>query len=350
MARYIKFKVLIAMGAFLLIFLTAIQVISRDKYASGITNINGGKRIEIRKIYHFPSPEQTNDGISLYGARSISGDRKKNIYIADDKAHAILVFDSNGALKKKIGRFGQGPGEFNVPSQTYVDGNGRLYIQEAMNMRFQIFDDSGNPQQIQHLHLVFNSFVVGTAGEIAGNPVPMSSQKEDWRSVWVFNAKGKMLRKFGEALSINKEIHPYNDGFLALNDQGELFYAAQFLAVVRKFNWEGSLLAEYHLAPLSESMRKAENRNRRPIENTYYPVIDRIRCVGESLYIFYGANAEILEFDFSAHLKNTYHLVHRGMANAIYTDFLVQENEGIKTFYLLMSYPSHRVDVCVPNM
>lgn len=66
---------------------------------------------------------------------TVSTDKSGTLWVADDLSHDIRVFDTRGALVRRIGREGQGPGEFlSIYSLAWVDdvllvldlGNGRV--------------------------------------------------------------------------------------------------------------------------------------------------------------------------------------------------------------------------------
>lgn len=62
--------------------------------------------------------------LALDGARGI-------LYVADAGAHSVLVFDSLGVQVARIGRRGEGPGEFNRPTGLVLDANARLLVRDA---------------------------------------------------------------------------------------------------------------------------------------------------------------------------------------------------------------------------
>ncbi len=61
------------------------------------------------------------------------------LFVADTMAHDVKVFDSAGALRRTIGRRGEGDGEFNFPTHLAFAG-GELYVTDTLNSRVQIFD------------------------------------------------------------------------------------------------------------------------------------------------------------------------------------------------------------------
>lgn len=71
--------------------------------------------------------------------------RHGEIYVSDGYGNARIVkFDRNGKFIKAWGRYGDGPGEFNLPHSVAVDASGRVYVGDRENKRIQIFDGDGN--------------------------------------------------------------------------------------------------------------------------------------------------------------------------------------------------------------
>jgi DNA-binding beta-propeller fold protein YncE len=63
----------------------------------------------------------------------------------DSETHAVLVFDArSGEPVRTIGKRGAEPGEFNLPLQAAVDGEGTLHVVDSGNFRIQSFDSDGN--------------------------------------------------------------------------------------------------------------------------------------------------------------------------------------------------------------
>lgn len=74
--------------------------------------------------------------IGIPEAMVIIGD---SLYICDTENHAILVADRQGRLHRRIGRPGQGPGEFLKPAS--IAANSRyVFVYDHGNRRIQIFD------------------------------------------------------------------------------------------------------------------------------------------------------------------------------------------------------------------
>ena len=66
-------------------------------------------------------------------------------YVSDGYGNSRVVkFDRDGNFLKSWGKYGTGPGEFNLPHTVAVDKQGNVYVGDRENKRIQIFDADGN--------------------------------------------------------------------------------------------------------------------------------------------------------------------------------------------------------------
>ncbi|MDI3280855.1 MAG: 6-bladed beta-propeller [Bacillota bacterium] len=71
-------------------------------------------------------------------------EERGRLYVVDTKKHQVLVYGlADGSVTSTLGRRGTGEGEFNFPTNAWVDGRGQLYIADTMNFRIQIFTPEG---------------------------------------------------------------------------------------------------------------------------------------------------------------------------------------------------------------
>jgi hypothetical protein len=61
------------------------------------------------------------------------------IYVADDLSWNVLVFDRSGRLLRRVGRRGQGPGEFERPWYLAVDRYDSLFVWDGALARISVF-------------------------------------------------------------------------------------------------------------------------------------------------------------------------------------------------------------------
>lgn len=76
---------------------------------------------------------------------ALAVDAYGRIYVLDQQAREIRVFDASGAYVRTIGRAGGGPGEFRQPIALTWDTAGRLWVVDPGNGRYVAFDTTGRP-------------------------------------------------------------------------------------------------------------------------------------------------------------------------------------------------------------
>jgi sugar lactone lactonase YvrE len=121
-----------------------------------------------------------------------------NLYVADVMAHHIVILSPDGLLLSRMGTRGNGPGEFNYPTNLCFDSAGRLYVSDSLNFRVQQFAPDG-------------SFIrqIGRQGDVPGafsQPKGLAVDADDhlyvvdarFENVQIFNADGDLLLYFGE--------------------------------------------------------------------------------------------------------------------------------------------------------
>jgi len=70
-------------------------------------------------------------------------DSLNRVYIIDMKNHKVQVFSKQGEFLFEFGKRGGEDGEFNFPSNIFIDKQGKVYIADSMNFRVQIFNEDG---------------------------------------------------------------------------------------------------------------------------------------------------------------------------------------------------------------
>lgn len=129
-----------------------------------------------------------------------AGDR---IYVVDNGGidshnHRIVIFDKEGVVLNTIGTRGSKEGQFNLPTQATVAPDGTLYVLDAGNFRVQVFDMDGNFLRTWgKVGRTLGDFARprGIASDDNGNIYVTDAA---YRNFQIFNPEGKLLMFVGD--------------------------------------------------------------------------------------------------------------------------------------------------------
>ncbi|MBD3277120.1 MAG: 6-bladed beta-propeller [Candidatus Aegiribacteria sp.] len=77
------------------------------------------------------------DSNYVFGSISdVDRDQDGSICVLDRKRHCILLYSQSGEFIRQIGRYGEGPGEFNEPAVLVVTGDGSMLVNGMLWSRF----------------------------------------------------------------------------------------------------------------------------------------------------------------------------------------------------------------------
>jgi hypothetical protein len=90
--------------------------------------------------------------------------RRGQIFVADELAHEVRVYDSLGAFVRRVGRSGDGPGEFGrVLTAVLITPADTLYVPDYWNKRINVYAPSGAFVRTIHLSADLESWAVSWA-------------------------------------------------------------------------------------------------------------------------------------------------------------------------------------------
>ncbi|QEM66776.1 6-bladed beta-propeller [Geobacter sp. FeAm09] len=69
--------------------------------------------------------------------------RNRLLYVSDTTSSQVVVCDLSGNERFRIGGTGSGPGQFNRPTDLFIDNSGTLYVTDPLNSRIQVFSAEG---------------------------------------------------------------------------------------------------------------------------------------------------------------------------------------------------------------
>ena len=125
--------------------------------------------------------------------------RLKRLYVTDTTGHRIVVYDLEGSRLFEFGQRGDGPGEFNYPTNIFIDDADRVFVTDSLNFRVEIF--TGEGEILTHfgrLGKVSGSFnkPKGIAVDSGGHIYVVDTLFDN---VQIFDFDGRLLLTFGES-------------------------------------------------------------------------------------------------------------------------------------------------------
>ncbi len=118
---------------FSIIFLCFLSVYGKDF---------GERLIHIEKKFAMDKLNDSN--YFFYNPSDMKIDSKGRVYIVDTLNSRIQIFNNDGIYIRTIGRFGNGPGEFNRPEGIFIDEvEGKMYVCDTRNYRIQVYSLEG---------------------------------------------------------------------------------------------------------------------------------------------------------------------------------------------------------------
>jgi DNA-binding beta-propeller fold protein YncE len=298
--------------------------------------------------FSFPSESDIIKGIYLKAPKHLVADEDGNIYVTDSYQNIVLGFDLSGQFIRKIGQRGEGPGEFNKPSLIAVDRHRNIYVQEAGNLRLQIYNHLGEYLSSFRIFKGYSAMSVGNSGAII-----LSHLSHDPHDplIETLDLQGSLRYSFGNRIYFSPYFFALNEIDMSLNKRGELVVAWVNFPRVQQFSNKGALLSDISLE--YDLLHELAKQNYDTVNvcksKTLMPVLRAIYAENQRFYILaIYPRLEILKFNFIGELLNIYWRDTPLEFSA--SDFLVLENNETLYFYVLQDYPEQRIDCFISNM
>jgi 6-bladed beta-propeller len=301
---------------------------------------------ELRLLRSFPTEQDEAKEVYFAQAQYLSADDRGRIYVSDVKANQVLIFEKDGRFVMRIGRTGQGPGEFNLVGRALPNGRG-LAVLDRSNHRVQYFDDRGLFADSLKFAKSCGDMAIGTDGTVYTLSVPNAAGE----LVSAIDAEGRVKVTFGQPPRSLLDKLSFRACWPRIGPGNELFIAFWFYPFIQVYSPEGKLrnVFELRYRPIQERLAKNEARAKtvpgggRVIGEA---VIEAIDVDENGFYVLYrGKRIEILEFKRDGTFVRTYWTA---QAPDYYPrGLLVLDDGGRKAFYLLQAMPDIRIDVFV---
>lgn len=142
------------------------------------------------------------EGYTFFEPRSAAIADNGDVFISDAKGHCVSKYDKNGRLVKRVGKNGQGPGDFNLPSGIQLV-NDELYVHDAMNQRIVVLDRQLNfKKYVRNSEMFMNFFFLNRDNEFVGDSIRYHPDKG---RVNIVNAEKATKRSFFPYLPPGRE-------------------------------------------------------------------------------------------------------------------------------------------------
>jgi len=165
------------------------------EYAHIAAEQRGGETIEWVEELVIGDRGDTDIRYAFARPSDVTVDSLGQVYVVDSQAIAVKVFDAQGVYLRKLGREGQGPGEFQRPRSVASVGD-VVIVGASRNARWSHFDLQGN-----HIHdyaypIFDNLELVGpmTGGELIGSTVGFADG-EVKQGFGIYSAAAELQRR-----------------------------------------------------------------------------------------------------------------------------------------------------------
>ena len=202
-----------------------------------------GFRLPSHKCTPGNSDWPVRDGAILWPVQIIV-DAAELIYVSDEGAHRITVYDRTGEFHGKWGKFGSEDGEFNRPSGIAFDNDENMYVVDTLNHRVQKFTKDGR------FLSKFGSYGTGSCEMNMPWGIHVDELGDvyvvDWRNdrVQKFDADGNFIFGFGISGSGDGEFNRPTG--VAVDSDGDIYVCDRGNNRVQLFDAEGRFVQKFH--------------------------------------------------------------------------------------------------------
>ena len=259
--------------------------------------------------YSFPTEAMLAQDVYLKYGAGLACDRAGNVWIVDSGNGVILQFDPAGRFLKKVGRPGQGPGEFSRPGTIHVTEDGDLLVLDSGNVRLDVLSGQGEYKRTIKLTRRYEDFC-----ELKGRIYPVfNGPREDGKIVDVLSLAGEPLGSYGEAPDLGP-VAPYNIRIpyfkvISGDPKGRLVVGWNFFSIVHVIDVRRSGTASK--IEIDDPKLKGRSRNNlgelNKDKGTISWVVPRIRAYrGGFLALVPAERIELLDCDMKGRVRATY--------------------------------------------
>lgn len=162
------------------------------------------------------------------------------IFVAEQGQHMVMVFETDGEFVTSFGKYGEGPGDFNMPAAIAFDDKGMLYV--ADQSRVSIFDQRN--EFVRSFRYGLPQMIGGMAVAPDGSVFVVYFDTSLHLVIHKYNPKGKQVASFGDSYAKGKSEHiqieqMYAGGDIGIDASGSIWFAQRTPYTIQKFSGDG---------------------------------------------------------------------------------------------------------------
>lgn len=189
----------------------------------------GDKEEDERKFFTYPI--------------SIAVDKKNDrVYICDQIAHCVKVFNSSGEYVRTIGQHGKGPGDIYCPHSVSVAPGGDIVVYELGGSRIQRLSPTGKSKKIIKVKNMPFAWIEGVTSK---NELIFYNTDETFQArklLSILDYKGNVIRKIGTYHDKSPDKLSAEILYFTIDAEDNIYAINTRAPVIRKYSTEGRLL------------------------------------------------------------------------------------------------------------
>lgn len=277
----------------------------------------------------------------------VSGER---VYVCDYQANTIYVFDRSGDLARKIGRFGQGPGEFQGPGSVDVEGE-RMIVKEQTGTLNVLSRDGAYQNAFKPITTLASAAVWHDTLYAVTASLRADALLGDDGLISLFSLEGERIRSFGRYLELAPDLTTAaSSGYVQVHE-GDAYYVSAFYPILRIYDKGGQLKNEVSLRGRDYRSRVEENYRFENYKKGKAPyriarLFDTVEVNERGIFLgLTGDNVLIDHYDLNGRYLTSYYRELEG-EGARFIDLDVgPKDRGAPTFYTLVQDSLPKVSV-----
>jgi hypothetical protein len=285
-------------------------------------------------VRSIPTGRDVENGPFLINPLNILSSANDHLYVSDARTHSIIEIDDNGRIIGRIGEYGQGPGEFNQPSNIEEGSGNFLFVLDTGNQRVSIRERKEGWRSFR-IFWPCSSMAADNHDNIY-----LGLLHHNFKSLLItaLNKNGRQFAHFGNQLDANSPL--FNDVDISVARE-EIYVAWRTYPLVRRYTLTGKLIAEhqYDYGPareFGEYNKIAVLKNGRI---RFRSVINKIRAYPDAYYLLVTYPVlSIIKMDNGSGKVAGVYSVDTPVEYAA-SDFFVRTKEGKEYFYILEGIP-----------